>query len=60
MNYSNTNFPAERRTAGFSLIEIAVVLAIAAVLAGILTPFVANLIDEARMTRAARETQSHC
>jgi prepilin-type N-terminal cleavage/methylation domain-containing protein len=43
---------------GFTLIELAVVMAIIAVLAGVLTPVVSNYIDEARRTRAASETQS--
>ena len=47
-----------RQTGGFSILEIVVVLAIIAVLAGILTPFVASLIEDARVARAARDAQS--
>jgi prepilin-type N-terminal cleavage/methylation domain-containing protein len=47
-----------RRTDGFSILELVVVLAIIAVLAGVLTPFVANLVEDARVMRAARESQT--
>ena len=43
---------------GFTLIELAVVLAIIAVLAGILTPIVIGYVDEARITRAAADTRA--
>lgn len=43
---------------GFTLIEIVVTLAIIGVLAAILTPVVANYIDEARVTRANDEAQT--
>ena len=46
------------RSGGFSLIEIAVVLVVVAVLAAALTPLVTNYIDEARRTRAARDAQT--
>jgi prepilin-type N-terminal cleavage/methylation domain-containing protein len=43
---------------GFTLIELAVVLAIIAVLAAVLTPLVAGYIDEARATRALVEART--
>jgi prepilin-type N-terminal cleavage/methylation domain-containing protein len=43
---------------GFTMIEIVVTLMIVGVLAAILTPLVGRYIDEARVTRAAQETQS--
>jgi len=42
---------------GFTLIEIAVVLAIIAILAAILTPIVTSYIDQARVTRAVNDTR---
>jgi prepilin-type N-terminal cleavage/methylation domain-containing protein len=43
---------------GFTLIELAVVLAIIAVLAAILTPIVTNYIDQARVARAFGDTRT--
>ena len=43
---------------GFTLIELAVVLAIIAVLAAILTPLVTSYIDQARTTRAAADVRA--
>ena len=43
---------------GFTLIELAVVLAIIAVLAAILTPLVTSYIDQARSTRAQTDVRS--
>ena len=43
---------------GFTLIELAVVLAIIAVLAAILTPMVTSYIDQARTTRAAADVRA--
>ena len=43
---------------GFTLIELAVVLAVIAVLAAILTPLVTAYIDQARVTRAAADVRS--
>jgi prepilin-type N-terminal cleavage/methylation domain-containing protein len=45
------------RSKGFTLIELAVVLAIIAVLAAILTPMVTNHLDQARNTRALADTK---
>jgi prepilin-type N-terminal cleavage/methylation domain-containing protein len=41
-----------RKNKGFTLLEMAVVLSIIAILAAIMTPFVTNYIDQARRTRA--------
>lgn len=43
---------------GFTLLEMAVVLAIIAVMAAIMTPIVTNYIDQARTARAAADVQS--
>jgi prepilin-type N-terminal cleavage/methylation domain-containing protein len=43
-------------TKGFTLIEMAVVLAVIAVLAAILTPLVTSYIDQARVVRASSDT----
>ena len=43
---------------GFTLIEMAVTLAIIGLLAAILTPIVSNYVDQARTTRAANEAQN--
>ena len=43
---------------GFTLIELAVVLAIIAVLAGILTPMVTSYIDQARVSRATADAKT--
>ena len=45
------------KSKGFTLIEIAVVLAIIAILAAILTPIVTSYIDQARVTRANADTK---
>jgi prepilin-type N-terminal cleavage/methylation domain-containing protein len=45
-----------KNTKGFTLIEMAVVLAVIAVLAAILTPLVTSYIDQARVVRANADT----
>jgi len=47
---------ANRR--GFTLIEVAIVLAIIAVLAAILTPLVASYLDQARISRAQADLRT--
>jgi prepilin-type N-terminal cleavage/methylation domain-containing protein len=44
-------------TRGFTLIELAVVLAIIAVLAAILTPLISGYLEQARIARAMAETR---
>jgi prepilin-type N-terminal cleavage/methylation domain-containing protein len=46
------------KTKGFTLIELAVVLAIIAVLAAILTPMVTGYLDQARLARAQADTRT--
>jgi prepilin-type N-terminal cleavage/methylation domain-containing protein len=45
-------------TKGFTLIELAVVLAIIAVLAAVLTPLVTNYVDQARVSRAMADAKT--
>jgi prepilin-type N-terminal cleavage/methylation domain-containing protein len=47
-----------KRSRGFTLIELAVVLAIIAVLAAILTPLVTSYLDQARVTRAMADLRT--
>jgi prepilin-type N-terminal cleavage/methylation domain-containing protein len=42
---------------GFTLLEVAVVLAVIAILAAILTPIVTSYIDQARVTRASNDVK---
>src|SRR5712672_831796 len=46
------------KSKGFTLIELAVVLAIIAVLAAILTPIVTGYLDQARLARAQADTRT--
>ena len=46
------------RNNGFTLIELAVVLAIIAVLAAVLTPMVTGYLDQARIVRAQADTRT--
>lgn len=47
-----------KNTKGFTLIELAVVLAIIAVLAAILTPMALNYLDQARVSRAMADAST--
>jgi prepilin-type N-terminal cleavage/methylation domain-containing protein len=47
-----------RTTKGFTLIELAVVLAIIAVLAAVLTPLVTGYLDQARIARAQADVRT--
>jgi general secretion pathway protein G len=42
---------------GFSIIELVVVIGIIAILAGIVTPMVSNLLDDARLSKATSEVK---
>ncbi len=48
----------ELNNKGFTLIELAVVLAIIAILAAVLTPMVTGYIDQARETRAQSDVRA--
>ncbi len=50
--------PSFRNQAGFTLVEVIVVAAILAILAGILVPMIFNQIDEAKLARALGDTKS--
>lgn len=50
--------PRRRGTAGFTLIELTVVLAVIVTLALILTPSIANFINDSRMARARTDCQT--
>lgn len=47
-----------RNNAGFTLIEVIVIVAILAILAGILAPMIFSQIDEAKLTRAEADAKS--
>ena len=46
-----------RREAGFTLIEVVVVVAVIAILAAVLTPFITKYIDDSRIAKARNEVQ---
>ena len=46
------------RNQGFTLIEMAIVLAIISVLAAVLTPVVTNYVDQARIARATADVKT--
>lgn len=46
-----------RSHAGFTLIEVVVVVAVIAILAAILTPFITKYIEDSKIARAKNETQ---
>jgi len=46
-----------KKEKGFSLIELIVTISIIVILAGIVTPIVGNMIDEARVSRATSEVK---
>src|SRR6266699_4635097 len=46
------------KSKGFTLIELAMVLAIIAVLAAVLTPMVTGYLDQARVARAQADTRT--
>jgi len=58
--HSNSSFPAnaEPGIAGFTLIELTVVLAVIVTLALILTPSITNFINDSRVARAKTDTQT--
>jgi general secretion pathway protein G len=47
-----------KSSAGFTLIEVIVIVAILAILAGILTPMIFSQIDEAKLSRAEADAKS--
>ncbi len=47
----------KRREAGFTLIEVVVVVAVIAILAAVLTPFITKYIDDSRVAKARNEVQ---
>ncbi len=47
----------KRREAGFTLIEVVVVVAVIAILAAVLTPYITKYIDDSRVAKARNEVQ---
>lgn len=53
-----STFRSRQPDAGFTMLELIVVVAAIAILAAILTPMVLKLIDDSRVSRAQKETES--
>ncbi|GAB4238250.1 MAG: type II secretion system major pseudopilin GspG [Deltaproteobacteria bacterium] len=47
----------KRKEAGFTLIEVVVVVAVIAILAAVLTPYITKYIDDSKIAKARNETQ---
>jgi prepilin-type N-terminal cleavage/methylation domain-containing protein len=49
--------PTDRKRAGFTLVEVVVVIAVVALLAAIMAPLIAKNIDDAKLARAENEAK---